>query len=75
MTKLPKLSEAVQRKLELQWGELTDSQVLVKANLKLPGSRGPDGRVRTGHLQASYEHAVGEDLLRRSTLVAKKRFE
>jgi len=75
MTKLPKLAEHVERKLDLQWRELTRSHGLTEECLKLPNARRANGELRTADLQLSYEHAVAESLVTRTTLLAKERFE
>ena len=75
MTKPPKLPESIQRKLDLQRGELRRSHLLTEERLKLPDARRANGELRTGHLLASYEMAVGDSLVTRTTRLARERFE
>jgi len=70
MTKLPKLSEAIQRKLDLQHRALIRFHGLTEERLRRPDPRRADGELRTGVLLASHEVAVGDALVTRTTLLA-----
>jgi hypothetical protein len=75
MTKLPLLHKSIQRKLDLQWRELTRSHGFPEEGLKLPDNRRADGELRARDLQVSHEWAIAEKLVKNTVGLAKMRFE
>jgi hypothetical protein len=74
-TKLPPLPKSIQRKLDLQWTELTCSHGFPEEGLKLPDTRGSNGQIRAANRQPAHEIAISERLVATTVRVAGMRFE